>query len=89
MTPLEPHIAPGRPESSQRMCATGARTYWVITVNDPGDREAGVIRYQRRFEFDDLEEAYRCAQGAYDAGFGIAVARVFATRDRLSSTMIG
>jgi len=89
MTSLEPHIAPGRPESSQRECAPGARTYWVITVKDPGDREAGVIRYERRFEFDDLEEAYRCAQGADQAGFEIAVAKVFATRDRLSSTMIG
>jgi len=89
MSSLEPDIALGRSESSQRVCAPGARTYWVITVKDPGDLEAGVIRYERRFEFDDLEEAYRCAQGADQAGFEIAVAKVFATRDRLSSTMTG
>ncbi len=88
MTAWSP-TSPRRPESSERVCAPGARTYWVITVKDPGDREAEIFRYERRFEFDDLEEAYRCAQGADQAGLRFAVAKVFATRDRLSSTMTG
>ena len=61
-------------------------TYWVITVRDPGDREAGVFGYERRFEFGDLEEAYRCAKSAQEAGFKVSAARVVATRERLSST---
>jgi hypothetical protein len=63
------------------------RTYWVITVKDPGDRGAGVSGYERRFEFGDLEEAFRCTKGAQEAGFEVAAARVFATRERLSSTV--
>ena len=63
--------------------------YWVITVKDPGDLEAGVFPYERRFDFDDLEEAYRCAQGAKSAGFDISVAKVLASRERSSSTLVG
>jgi hypothetical protein len=63
------------------------RTYWVITVKDPGDRDAGVFGYERRFEFGDLEEAFRCAKDANEAGFKVAAAKVFATRERLSSTV--
>lgn len=62
------------------------RTYWVITVKAPGDLVAGVSGYERRFEFGDLEEASRCANDARGAGFEVAAARVFATRERLSST---
>jgi hypothetical protein len=63
------------------------RTYWVITVKDPGDRGAGVFGYERRFEFGDPEEAFRCAKVAQEAGFEVASARVFATRERLSFTV--
>jgi hypothetical protein len=62
-------------------------TYWVITVKDPGDREAGISGYERRFEFGDTEEAFRCAKDANGAGFKVAAAKVFATRKRLSSTV--
>ena len=62
------------------------RTYWVITVKDAGDRRAGVPGYERRFEFGDPEEAFRCAKDAQGAGFKVAAARVLATRERLSST---
>jgi hypothetical protein len=62
------------------------RAHWVITVKDPGDREAGVLGYERRFEFGDPEEAFRCAKGAQEAGFEVAAARV-ATRERLSSNV--
>lgn len=64
-------------------------TYWVIAVKDPGDLEAGVFPYERRFAFDDIEEAYRCAQGAKRAGFDISVAKVLTSRERTSSTLIG
>lgn len=63
------------------------RTYWVITVKDAGDRGSGVFGYERRFEFGDPEEAFLCAKGAQEAGFEVAAARVFATRERLSSTV--
>jgi len=63
------------------------RTYWVVTVKEPGDRGAGISGYERRFEFASLEEAFRCAKGAQEAGFEVAAARVFATRERLSSTV--
>ena len=46
-------------------------TYWVITVKDRGDRGAGVFGYERRFEFGDTEEAFRCAKGAQAAGFDV------------------
>lgn len=62
------------------------RTYWVITVKDPGDPAAGAFGYERRFEFGDLEEAFRCANDAHEAGFKVATAKVIATRERLSST---
>ena len=58
------------------------RTYWVISVKDPGDRGAGIFGYERRFEFRDLEEAFRCAKGAQAAGFEVAAARVFARSGR-------
>jgi hypothetical protein len=61
------------------------RTYWVITVKDPVDRGAGISGYERRFEFGDTEEAFRCAKGAQGAGFDVSAAKVFATRERLSS----
>ena len=57
------------------------KTYWVITVKDPGDREAGVSRYGRRFEFGDEEEAYECALAAHKAGFEVSAAKVSATRE--------
>ena len=63
------------------------KSHWVITVKDPGDRGAGVFGYERRFEFGDTEEAFRCAKGAQEAGFEVSAAKVFATRERLSSTM--
>ena len=63
------------------------RTYWVITVKDPGDLGAGVFGYERRFQFGDPEEAFQCAKGAQEAGFEVAAAKVYATRERLSSTM--
>ena len=55
------------------------KTYWVITVKDPGDHEAGISRYERRFEFGDLEEALECALGAQKAGFTVSTAKVSAT----------
>ena len=58
------------------------KTYWVITVKDPGDREAGVSRYGRRFEFGDEEEAYECALAAHKAGFEVLAAKVSATRGK-------
>ena len=86
---LEPEIIPRRQESCPRMAERGVTTYWVITVKDPGDRETGVLRYERRFEFDDLEAAFHCTKGASEAGFEVSVARVLATRERSSSTMGG
>jgi len=62
-------------------------TYWVITVKDPGDRVAGTLGYERRFEFGDTEEAFQCAKGAQEAGFDVSAAKVLATRERLSSKM--
>jgi hypothetical protein len=62
-------------------------TYWVITVKDPGDHMAGVFGYERRFEFGDPEEAFQCAQRAQAAGFMVSAAKVFANRERLSSTV--
>lgn len=62
------------------------RTYWVITIKEPGDPAAGTFGYERRFEFGDLEEAFRCASDAREAGFEVATAKVFANRERLSST---
>ena len=62
-------------------------TYWVITVKDPGDRSAGGSEYERRFEFGDAEEAFRCAKDANEAGFKVAAAKVFAGKKRLSSTV--
>ena len=59
------------------------RTYWVITVKDPGDRDAGVSGYERRFEFGDLEEALRCANDANGAGFKVATAKVGCYRSRV------
>ncbi len=56
------------------------RTYWVITVKDAGDRGAGVLGYERRFEFGDPEEAFRCAKGAQEAGFEVAAAKVSSER---------
>lgn len=67
------------------MATRGIRTYWVITVRDPGDREAGVFRCERRFEFGDLEEAFECARSAQRAGFEISAAKVFATREKVSA----
>lgn len=61
--------------------------YWIVTVRDPGDHEAGVLRYERRFEFGDLEEAFGCAQSAQRAGFEVSAAKVFATRAKLSSAV--
>jgi hypothetical protein len=61
-------------------------TYWVITVTDLGDRGAGLLGYEHRFEFGDTEDAFRCAKSAQDAGFKVSAARVLATRERLSST---
>jgi hypothetical protein len=63
-------------------------TYWVITVKDPGDPETGVLPYERRFAFDDVEEAYRCAQGAKVVGFDISVAKVLTSRERSTSTLV-
>ena len=63
------------------------RSYWVITVKDAGDRGTRVLGYERRFEFGDPEEAFRCAKGAKEAGFEVAAARVSATSERLSSTV--
>jgi hypothetical protein len=66
-----------------RVCESGTvKTYWVITVRDPGDHEARISRYERRFEFDDLERAYECALGAHKAGFEVSAAKVSATRGR-------
>jgi len=48
------------------------KTHWVIIVKDPGDREAGLPGYERRFEFDDVERAFACSQGALKAGFGVS-----------------
>ncbi len=42
------------------------KTHWVITVKDPGDRGAGALGYEHRFEFDDTEKAFRCAKGAQE-----------------------
>jgi hypothetical protein len=61
------------------------QTYWVITVRDPGDREAGISRYERRFEFDELERAFECAQGAQRAGFEISAAKVSATAEKVTA----
>lgn len=69
------------------MAEPGTRFYWIITVRDPGDREAGVLRYERRFEFGDLDEAFECARSAGKAGFAVSAARVFATRAKLSSAV--
>lgn len=62
------------------------RTYWVVTVIDPGDYVARVFGYERRFEFGDLEEAFLCAKAAQEAGFKVSAAEVFATRESLSPT---
>jgi hypothetical protein len=64
------------------------KMYWVITVKDPGDREAGVCRYERRFEFGDPKEALECAQGAKKAGFDVSAAKVLATREKVSSSTV-
>jgi hypothetical protein len=55
------------------------KTYWVITVKDPGDPVAGISRYESRFEFDDLQEAFECALSAHRAGFRILTAKVSTT----------
>lgn len=52
----------------------------TVTVKDPGDHEAGILRYERRFEFDDLQEALECALSAHKAGFAILAAKVSASR---------
>jgi hypothetical protein len=69
------------------MVEPGTRIYWIITVRDPGDREAGVERYERRFEFGNLEDAFACARSAREAGFTISAAKVVATRAKVSSAI--
>jgi hypothetical protein len=64
-------------------------TYWVIIVKDPGDLEAGIFPYERRFAFDDLEDAYRCALGAKSAGFDLSVAKVLTRKERSTSPLVG
>jgi hypothetical protein len=59
------------------------KTYWVITVKEPGNRGAGVSRYERRFEFGDLRKALECAQGARRAGFRVSAAKVSTSRDKV------
>ena len=61
------------------------KTYWVVIVKDTGDCGAGVSGYERRFEFGDTEEAFQCAKGAQTAGFDVSAAKVYASRERLSS----
>ena len=61
------------------------KTYWVITVKDPGDREAGVSGYERRFEFDDVERAFACSQRALKAGFGVSSTKVSTTKEQVSA----
>jgi hypothetical protein len=63
------------------------KTYWVVTVKDAGDCEAGVSGYERRFEFGNTEEAFKCAKGAQEAGFDVSAAKVYARRERLSSSV--
>jgi hypothetical protein len=70
------------------MAELGIRAYWVITVKDPGDLEAGVCRYERRFEFGDPEQALECAQSAKKAGFEVSAAKVIATREKVSSSTV-
>jgi hypothetical protein len=73
--------------SHRTRCApTATRTYWVITVRDRGDLEAGIRPYERRFEFDDLEEAYRCARAAREADLEISVAKVATSRTSVPSS---
>jgi hypothetical protein len=45
------------------------------------------LEYERRFEFGDTEEAFRCAKGAQEAGFDVSATKVSASRERLLSTM--
>jgi hypothetical protein len=59
------------------------KTYWVMTVKDPGNRRAGVSRYERRFEFGELKEALECAQSARKAGFEVSAAKVSTTKERV------
>jgi hypothetical protein len=59
------------------------KTYWVVTVRDPGDRRAGVSRYERRFEFGEPNEASECVQGARKAGFQVWAANVSTTREKV------
>ena len=61
------------------------KTYWVITVKDPGDREAGVSGYERRFEFDDVERAFACSKRAMKAGFGVSSTKVATTKEQVSA----
>ena len=62
--------------------------YLVITVKDPGDREAGISPCERRFQFDDPEEALECAHGAHRAGFEVSAATVSATRTRTPAASV-
>ncbi len=59
------------------------KTHWVITVKDPRDREAGLPGYERRFEFDDVERAFACSQGALKAGFGVSSTKVLTTKEQV------
>jgi hypothetical protein len=59
------------------------QTYWVIAVKDPGDRQPGVTKYERRFEFDELAEALECAQRAKKSGFDVSAAKVSTSRERV------
>ena len=61
------------------------KTYWVIIVKEARDCGAGVSGYERRFEFGDTEEAFKCAKGAQEAGFDVSAAKVYASRERLSA----
>jgi hypothetical protein len=54
--------------------------YLVVTVTDPGDRDAGIAPYAHRFEFGDPEEALECSYSAHRAGFEVTAATVSGTR---------
>ena len=61
------------------------KTYWVITVRDPGDRETGVSGYEHRLAFDDVERAFACSQEALRAGFGVSSTKVSTTKEGVSA----
>lgn len=65
------------------------RTYWVITVVDPADLERGIEKYEKRFQFDDLEEAYACATAAQAAKFTVTTSKVETVRGKKVEVKVG